>query len=159
MLFIKLMTLLIIANGAPILARRLAGNRLALPIDFSRQWFDRRALFGKTKTWRGLASALLVTPIASQFIFSSWLPGLLVAIGAMSGDLISSFIKRRLNIKPSDQAMFLDQLPEALLPLILVSYQITLTWQEILLISLVFVAIELLLSRLLFRLHIRDRPY
>ena len=38
--------------------------------------------------------------------------GLLVAATAMAGDLLSSFLKRRLALAPSSQAIGLDQIPE-----------------------------------------------
>jgi hypothetical protein len=34
----------------------------------------------------------------------------------MAGDLLSSFVKRRLNLPPSSRATGLDQIPESLLP-------------------------------------------
>ena len=40
----------------------------------------------------------------------------------MTGDLFSSFIKRRFGSAPSSQALGLDQIPESLLPLVACSF-------------------------------------
>lgn len=85
--------------------------------------------------------------------------GALAAAAAMSGDLLSSFIKRRLNIAASGQALGLDQIPESLLPLLLLRDELNLADRDIFIIVVDFLVLELLLSRLLFWLHIRERPY
>ena len=48
----------------------------------------------------------------------AWTCGLVVASVAMSGDLLSSFLKRRLSLPPSSRATGIDQIPECLLPTI-----------------------------------------
>ena len=48
-----------------------------------------------------------------------WLALSGLAVGAMAGDLVSSFMKRRLRLKSEAQAVGLDQIPEVLLPLLL----------------------------------------
>lgn len=77
----------------------------------------------------------------------------------MLGDLVSSFIKRRLRVAPSNQTLGLDQIPESLLPLLAVQAYADLSATRIVALVLSFIVIELLLSRLLFKLHLRDRPY
>ena len=85
--------------------------------------------------------------------------GLTVAGAAMAGDLFSSFVKRRLNLKPSSQALGLDQIPESLLPMLACRDALSLTAVDIALGVGVFFVGELVLSRLLFRAHLRDEPY
>ena len=65
---------------------------------------------------------------------------------AMLGDLTSSFLKRRLGVTPSHSAPLLDQLPETLLPLLVMRPVLTASITEILVAALVFVVIDLLLS-------------
>jgi hypothetical protein len=77
----------------------------------------------------------------------------------MSGDLLSSFIKRRLELPPSSQALGLDQIPESFLPLLACSFILPLAVTDILIGTVLFIVGELLLSRLLFKLRVRDRPY
>jgi CDP-2,3-bis-(O-geranylgeranyl)-sn-glycerol synthase len=77
----------------------------------------------------------------------------------MVGDALSSFVKRRLGITPSGRATGIDQIPEALLPLLVIRGTLGLSWLQVAVITLVFFALEIPLARLLFRLGLRDRPY
>ncbi|SHE22707.1 hypothetical protein BPUTEOMOX_2404 [methanotrophic endosymbiont of Bathymodiolus puteoserpentis (Logatchev)] len=77
----------------------------------------------------------------------------------MSGDLIASFTKRRLGYVESSRFRVLDTLPESLLPLIILQDALALGFIEIITTVVLFFAFEVLLSPLLFRLHIRKRPY
>jgi len=77
----------------------------------------------------------------------------------MAGDLLSSFLKRRLALAPSSQAIGLDQIPESLLPLLASHQELALTAADILMGVAIFVVGELALSRMLFQLRFRDRPY
>ena len=155
----KMLLLLWIANGAPIIATRLMGRRLATPIDFHYHLPDGQPLFGKSKTWRGILSACLLTSLLAVGLdFSPW-SGLFIALLAMAGDLLSSFIKRRLGMAASERALLLDQIPEALFPLLVLVIQNMLNWLEALIVMTLFVFTDIVLSRLLFRLKIRRRPY
>ncbi len=159
MAILQLLTLLIIANGAPVLAQWLFRDHGAQPIDGGRRLRDGRPLLGASKTWRGLAAALLVTPVAAPAIGVAILTALLIAAMAMLGDLLSSFIKRRLNLPPSSQALGLDQIPESVLPALAAAPFLPLSIGEALLTVLLFFFLELGLSRLLYRLGIRKQPY
>lgn len=156
---LELLILLLAANGAPVLANRLLGETGNQPIDAGIQLRDGRPLLGRSKTWRGLVAALLVAPAFALLLGYDAVTGLLIGIGAMLGDLLSSFIKRRLAIPPSGMALGLDQIPEALLPLLAVRWRLHLTWEEIALITLAFLLTSLVLSRILYELNIRRRPY
>ena len=85
--------------------------------------------------------------------------GLLAGASAMAGDLFSSFVKRRLGLPPSSKATCLDQIPESLFPLLACRAALVLSALDILLACAIFFVGELLLSRLLFRIHMRDEPY
>ena len=85
--------------------------------------------------------------------------GVVIGLAAMLGDLLSSFVKRRLGMASSSMAFGLDQIPEAWLPLLAVSSLFELTRSVIAGIVAGFVVLELALSRLLYWLGIRKRPY
>ncbi len=85
--------------------------------------------------------------------------GAIVAGAAMAGDLFSSFVKRRLNFPPSSQALGLDQVPESLFPMLACRDALSLTIADIALGVGIFFIGELILSRFLFRAHLRDEPY
>ena len=77
----------------------------------------------------------------------------------MTGDALSSFVKRRLGIASSGQATGLDQIPEALLPLLLVAGWLDLGWLQIVGVTAAFFVLEIPLARWTHRLGLRDRPY
>ena len=77
----------------------------------------------------------------------------------MAGDLFSSFIKRRLGLQPSSKVVGLDQIPESLFPLLVCRQALSLTVLDIGFGTAIFFIGEMVLSRVLFRLHVRDRRY
>ncbi len=158
-LLAELLILLAVANGAPVIAKRMFGPRYARPIDANRTFLDGRPLLGPSKTYRGILASLLLTGPAALALGLGLGVGLLVAVGAMAGDLVSSFAKRRLGLASSTQATGLDQIPEALVPLLACRSALSLTTAEIAAGCALFLVGEVLLSRVLFRLHVRDRPY
>jgi hypothetical protein len=155
----KLLVLLVVANGAPVLAKRFFGGVLDLALDGGRYLGDGRPALGHSKTIRGLVSSLLATAATAPLLGVDWMLGFGIGAAAMAGDLLSSFAKRRMNFPVSSMAIGIDQLPEALLPTLLCWRPLGLSWLDITAIVLCFLAAELLLSQLLFKFHVRDRPY
>lgn len=156
---LQMLFLLLLANGAPVIAKKIMGSRCAWPLDGGLRFVDGRPLFGNSKTVRGIVFALLVTAAGAPLADLDWTLGLLAGTTAMVGDLCSSFTKRRLNMAPSSMAIGLDQIPESLFPLLACRSALSLTAIDIGAGVAVFLIGELLLSRLLFQAHIRDRPY
>ncbi len=156
---LQLLILLMLANGSPVIARRLFGDLFAQPLDGNIKLFDGQPIFGASKTVRGILVAIFVTSTLAPLIGLSPTIGLMVATTAMAGDLLSSFLKRRLGLPPSSRAVGLDQIPESLFPLLACRQAISLTALDIAFGTAIFFVGELALSRLLFRLHVRDRPY
>ena len=158
-LIVEILFLLLLANGTPVIAKRLLGSRLAWPVDGGKCFIDGRAWFGKSKTIRGIVSALLVTSLGAVLIGYPIQTGLLFSAASLSGDLASSFIKRRLNMPPSSRALGLDQLPESILPLLVCWQAFGLDIPTAVTVVFFFFCGELVLSRVLYKLHIRDHPY
>lgn len=156
---LKLLVLLIIANGVPILARGLLGEKWSFPLDAGLLFLDGQPLLGHSKTVRGVLCAIVVTGTAAPLLGLAVAQGCLLAALSTLGDLLSSFIKRRLKLRPSSMALGLDQVPESLLPLLFLKEPLDLTWPGILRTVVLFFVLELVLSRLLFWLRIRKRPY
>lgn len=159
LLVLKLLILLSVANGVPVIAKRVLGDRFAWPVDGDMRFIDGKPLFGASKTIRGVVLAVLATSAAAPLLALSPGTGALAGIGAMAGDLLSSFAKRRLDLKPSSRATGLDQIPECLIPALLCRQDLGLGWTGIAAVVAIFFIGEIVLSRLLFRLRIRDRPY
>ena len=156
---LQILVLLTFANGTPIVAKKVFGSRFALPLDAGIIFFDGRPVFGASKTMRGIVVSILITSAIAPFIGLDLTIGAIVASSAMAGDLFSSFVKRRLNFPPSSQALGLDQVPESLFPMLACRDALSLTIADIALGVGIFFIGELILSRLLFRAHLRDEPY
>ncbi len=156
---LQILFLLLLANGAPVIAKRIFGSRFVRPVDGYIRFYDGRRLFGPSKTIRGVVCALILTAAAAPAIgLSVWL-GLLIAAGAMAGDLLSSFTKRRLGRPASSRAIPIDQVPESLIPLLACYSPLGLSIADVLAGVVAFLIGGVLISRVLYRLHVRDRPY
>lgn len=156
---IQLLLLIIVANGAPIVLRALLKNRFDTAIDFGYRLAGNSPLFGKSKTWRGFTGSVVITSIGAVLLGYSMATGALIAVYAILGDLFSSFIKRRLGLAPSSMAPLLDQVPESLLPALMLKDSFGLDTKDIMILVSVFIVAELILSKVLYKLGIRNRPY
>lgn len=156
---LQLLFLIIIANGAPILVRVVLNDGFILAIDFGNKLPDDHRIFGSSKTWRGIFAALFATSVAAWLLGYSLITGLLLAVYAMLGDLLSSFIKRRLAMAPSSAAPFLDQVPESFFPAFMMMQVFNLEISSVILLVLIFIIVELAISHVLYFWGIRKRPY
>ena len=159
MLPLKCLFLIGLANGAPILLQDCLKTRFDVPVDFDLLFLDGKPLFGRSKTIRGIVVAILATVAGAMLVGLPAAVGAWIGVGAMGGDLFSSFLKRRLGIPASGMALGLDQIPEVLFPLLLVRATLGLKASEILALTVLFFVLELILSKVLFRFHLRKRPY
>ena len=155
----QLLILLTLANGTPAIAKKLLGDRFGQPFDGGTRFFDGRPLFGRSKTLRGIVLALVATAAGAPIIGIDWHVGLLIGATAMAGDLFSSFIKRRMALEPSSRAVGLDQIPESLFPMLAGAGIYGLSVADIAVGVALFFVGEIVLSRVLYRLRLRDRPY
>jgi len=159
MLILKLLLLALLANGTPVLVKRVLGQRFSWPLDGGLRFIDGQPLFGRSKTLRGIVTAVPVTSAGAWLMELGWEVGALFGAASMTGDLLSSFSKRRLKLAPSSRATGLDQVPEILLPLLVCQPLLDLTLLQMLVVVALFFASDVFLSPLFFHLKIRDRPY
>jgi len=155
----KFLVLLILINGAPILISYSFKQRLSVPVDFNYCLADGQFLFGPSKTWRGIIAAVIMGSMVAPILGYVWYLGAYVALASMSGDLFSSFVKRRMGMPSSSMALFLDQLPEVLFPALLCMQPLQLSFIGLLYVAVMFVVVELLLSQLLYKWGIRKQPF
>ncbi len=158
-LAIKLLLLLLAANGTPVVAKRWLGDKWTFPLDAGLKFIDGRRLLGRSKTFRGVVVGVLACAVVAVLLGFTWQVGALFGFLSLCGDASSSFIKRRLDISPSGMALGLDQIPEALLPLLLLRGYFGLDLTAVCLLVALFFVGELLLSRIMFQLGVRDHPY
>ncbi|MDE1874229.1 MAG: CDP-archaeol synthase [Candidatus Micrarchaeota archaeon] len=95
-----------IANGTPVL---FGGG---VPLDLGKKLAG-KPIFGKHKTLRGTASGIaggaIIAVLEYVFFAQPLALGVAVAIGAIAGDLVGSFAKRRLSLKEGANVWILDQ--------------------------------------------------
>ncbi|NMT62290.1 CDP-archaeol synthase [Marinobacter orientalis] len=156
---LELFVMLVLANGAPVVAARVFGRRWSAAVDGGRRWRDGRPLLGNRKTWRGVVSGTLVCGLFALITGMGLLFGLLFGLLGLIGDMVSSFIKRRLGLASSGKAIGLDQIPEALLPMVLAWFWLDVSVAVVVSVVVLFTLANMLLSPLLYRLGIRHQPH
>ncbi len=159
LLLFRVLLLLGVANGVPVLATRFWKQRFATPLDGGLKFLDGEPILGPSKTIRGVVASIVVTALIGLVLGFDAALGATLAGLSMLGDLLSSFVKRRLGLNVHAQALGLDQIPEALLPLLILRDSLGLNWGDIIFVTLVFLLLGLLLSRVLYRMGIREHPY
>jgi len=103
-----------LANMAPPFTKHIKWN---LPMDFGLSIGGVR-IFGDHKTWKGFIAGVAVAVISGfvlealywPFEFSAVYWSALVGAGALLGDAVKSFFKRRANIKPGKSWIPFDQI-------------------------------------------------
>ena len=168
-----------LANASPIGANKIPLlNKWDTPIDGGRQ-FGGQDILGSHKTWRGIFAGVVTATLVfwlQQFLArrTGWaydlawrydyintnvlVLGPLFAIGALGGDMVESFFKRRRKIQSGKSWLPFDQidyiigsiivtLPFVFLPLVIYIY-----------ILLVWFLMHLIASYLGWRLHLKDAP-
>lgn len=121
-LFVAFITYLpaAIANMFPVIVPKGGMLKpLFFPVDFGRQLGGQR-VFGEHKTFGGILAGIVGGVISAYLVFSLILGyfvwdlsiwyGVLSGAGALLGDLLKSFVKRRLKIKDGGVLPFFDQL-------------------------------------------------
>ncbi len=156
---IQVLALVAVANTAPLVAKLIFGDRFSRALDGGTVLWDGRPLFGASKTIRGAACSIVATTIVAALVGLEASVGFVIGLAAMMGDLGSSFCKRRLGLVPSSKATGLDQIPESLLPALACWWMLSLSASDVLAVAAVFFAGEIVLSKILFKAHLRDRPY
>lgn len=149
------------ANMAPPFVRFWQGwNR---PI--SRRWL------GEHKTVAGFLAGIgagILAAAAQSAIdapsplvdYSHWFRlGLLLGLGAMTGDALKSLLKRRLRIAPGARWMPFDQLDFVIGALVLAWPWAHLYFSDAIAILLLSFAADILVNRLAFRCGIKDSPW
>jgi CDP-2,3-bis-(O-geranylgeranyl)-sn-glycerol synthase len=158
------------ANMAPVLTKNIL-KKLAIPVDFNRK-FKGKSLFGANKTIRGLIMAtvfgiiffqiqkwLYVIPFFQKISLINYseysiLLGFLLGFGAIIGDLIESFFKRRVNRKPGAPWIPFDQIDYTIGALLFASIVFLPSWQVIVIILIANFFLHIIVNHLAYYLGI-----
>ena len=120
------------------IARKLLSSRFDTPLDGNLVLWDGQRLLGSSKTIRGVIAATLTTTAIFMILDMPVLTGFFFGLSAMLGDSLSSFVKRRARLNPGDSVPWLDQIPEALLPVLLVRASLELDWFQVVVVVIGF---------------------
>lgn len=167
-----------LANAAPVLAKYIPLlNKWRTPIDCGWSYKGLR-LLGDNKTWRGLITGTLIavlTIILQKYLYShsswlqqtippidyttvSWLLGALLGAGALIGDSIESFFKRRVGVASGEPWFPFDQIDYIIGGILASLMVIRLSLIDYLYIIIVWFGLHLLMSYVAFLLKLKDKP-
>jgi hypothetical protein len=118
---------------------------------------DGTRVLGDHKTWRGLIVGALACGMVAWLFQLSPLLGIAFGTLSLAADTASSFIKRRLRLPLGTEIPGLDQLPEALVPLIVLGRPLGLRLIESVTVTLVFMLLDLAAIRLRHPTHRSDQ--
>ena len=159
---IQILSFLFWGNLLPPLASLLLNDRGNWPLDGNLRLADGQPLFGPHKTLRGVLATLIGGSLVFTLLGVPWPVAALGALCLSGGDLLSSFIKRRLH-QPSGTAHFgLDQAFEALFPALYLSPHLGLPLWQGALVALAFIPLAhlgaLFWKEMLYRPAMHDYP-
>ena len=161
------------ANMAPVIVKKI--NLLVFPIDFNKR-INRKPILGKNKTFRGLVFGIIFALIiaylqfllhdfesfknVSFFNYQNWiLFGFLMGFGALIGDLIKSFFKRRLGINPGKRFIPFDQADFVVGALVFIMPVFELTLKIFVAALLLSFALHIIVNHIAFYLKIRNEKW
>src|SRR5258705_959855 len=102
---LQLLVLMTLANGTPIVAKKIFGPRFSFPLDAGTIFFDGRPLFGPSKTIRGILISVLITTPSAPLIGLDLTIGAIVAGAAMPVGFVSPGGTDALNVLPREHAL------------------------------------------------------
>jgi CDP-2,3-bis-(O-geranylgeranyl)-sn-glycerol synthase len=156
------------ANATPVLAG--GGTKM----DFGRNFVDGKRIFGNNKTFQGFffgwavgIGVGLVEGLVFGFQSFPVLFSLLIPMGALLGDLMGAFIKRRIDIAPGGLLPVVDQVDFVAgalvfsLPLVLIGWQLEVMpfWQVALTALLITPPIHLFTNFLAYKMKLKKNPW
>lgn len=146
------------ANAVPVIA---GGGS---PMDFGKNFFDGKRIFGKNKTFRGfffgLAVGIAVGLVEWVLFDYPFLFSLLSPLGALLGDLTGAFLKRRLGIAPGGLLPIVDQV-DFVIGAILLSMPLMIinSWELAVAVIIITPPIHMLTNFLAYKLKLKENPW
>ena len=145
------------ANAVPVIT---GGGR---PLDFGKNFFDGKPIFGKNKTLRGFIFGLAIGTAAGaveSLLFGyPALFSLLSPLGALMGDLAGAFIKRRLGIAPGNLLPIIDQIDFVLGALLFSLPLMMIYWQLAVAVLIITPPIHLFTNFLAYKIGLKRHPW
>lgn len=162
------------ANMAPVIVKNIF-KKIAIPVDFGKT-LGNKPVFGEHKTFRGIIFGIIFAIIVTyiQYLlfkdniflnlaivdYSDWLLlGFLLGFGAMAGDLVKSFFKRRIGYKPGKPFIPFDQ-TDFVIGALAFSYPLALFSIDKILVTVVLsFVLHIIVNHISFYLKIRNEKW
>jgi len=145
------------ANAVPVI---VGGGK---PIDLGKNFSDGKRIFGENKTFRGFFSGLIIgslVGLSENLLFNyPLLLGFATSLGALVGDLIKSFFKRRLGYEPGKMLPVADQLDFVFGAVLFSLFIMPPTLEEFILLLLITPPIHLATNFLAYLLKLKEKPF
>ena len=148
----KVLFLLLLINGVPPVIASLFPGIAGRPVDFRLRFFDTYPFLGKHKTVAGFLSGILAGCIFGFMLGFPLIIGFLAGLLSMTGDSLTSFIKRRLNIDAGIDIFLLDQFFEGLFPLLIFHRFYSFSWNKTLVLLFLFIIMAWIGSKLFMKI-------
>ncbi|MEM3712529.1 MAG: CDP-2,3-bis-(O-geranylgeranyl)-sn-glycerol synthase [Thermoproteota archaeon] len=142
-----------IANASALIFK---GRR---PMDFGKTFLDGKPIFGSGKTFRGFFLGITMGTLAGVLIGAPVSLSFLTSLGALIGDLLGAFVKRRLSMRPGDPAPVLDQFDFILGATLLSESWVYLDPRSIIMVMALTPLIHLISNLVAFLLRIKKVPW
>jgi CDP-2,3-bis-(O-geranylgeranyl)-sn-glycerol synthase len=141
-----------IANMVPVFVKKIPWKT---PMDFGLS-FGKKRLLGNNKTWKGFVFGVLIGTAVMYFLSLAYWPfdfsvlhwSILASAGALLGDCVESFFKRRSNIGPGKPWIPFDQLDYSVGALVLGSFVFFPGWLNAFIVVFVGVAGHILVNHI-----------
>ena len=145
------------ANATPV----LAGGGPCM--DFGKNFFDGKRVFGNNKTFRGfffgLAIGVMVGLMETVLFHFPILFAFLIPLGALVGDLAGAFSKRRMGIEPGGLLPVVDQVDFAVGAIVFSVPLAIMDWQLAVTVLLITPPIHLLTNFLAYKMKLKKNPW
>ncbi len=148
-----------VANATPVV---LGGG---FPVDFNKKMPDGNRILGDGKTVRGLVAGLLggtLIGFIQSFYWGrpgGWEVAVLLSVGALFGDLIGSFVKRRCGLARGEPMPVLDQLEFIVFALLVGSLRMFPGWDKVTVLLLLTPLIHIGTNVLGYKAGLKSEPY
>jgi len=157
-----------VANATPVIANKIPlVNKWATPVDFGLSLRGKR-LLGDNKTWRGIFTATLLAGVTGWLLYplvtndqsrgAVFGLSLLMGFGAMLGDSVESFIKRKRNVPAGHSWFPFDQIDYIIGGLVLVAPFADISAKTLGLIFVTYFTLHLASAYFAYLIGLKDRP-
>ncbi len=157
-----------VSNASPVIANKLPLIKdWNTPLDFGKTWKGKRIL-GHNKRLRGVVfgtlmgglTAIVVSKLNANTVVTiePFWTGMILGFGALMGDAVESFFKRRRGVPAGDSWFPFDQLDYIVGGLIAITPFVALQSWVVTTILVVYFGLHLITAYLAFRIGLKDKP-